>query len=109
MFKRKKPCKTCPFRTNEEGVRYLGQKRAEEITDTLLGDETFTCHDDLGLTIMERQHCVGAMLMLEKQQQPNQMMRIAGRLGEYKPDELTGADEVFDDFEDWIECQSMDC
>ncbi len=50
MFDRVKPCKTCPFRTNENGLRHLGYDRRK----------------------------------------------------------LVGQDEVFDDFDDWIECQSED-
>ncbi len=48
MFDRKKPCKTCPFRTDENALRYLGEERAKEIVDSLIDDCTFTCHDDTG-------------------------------------------------------------
>lgn len=108
MFDRKKPCKTCPFLTNGDGLRHLGEERAQEIADSLMGDCTFSCHDDLELLELKRQHCVGAMIMLEKQDRPNQMMRISERLGLYDRHALTGHENVFDDFEDWVECQAMD-
>lgn len=105
MFGRKKPCSTCPFRMDEKAVRYLGEERAQEIADSLLGDATFTCHDDLELPDSERQHCVGAILILEKNNKPNQMMRICERIGCYDRHAISGHDEVFDDFDDWVECQ----
>lgn len=46
------------------------------------------------------------MLMLEKINRPNQMMRICERLGMYDRTKLVGAEDVFDDFEDWIDSQS---
>ena len=107
MFDRKKPCPSCPFRTGEKAVRYLGEERAREIADSLLGDATFTCHDDIDLSKSKRQHCVGAMLMLEKQNRPNQMMRICERIGMYDRTALIGHDDVFDDFDEWVECQAM--
>lgn len=106
MFNRKKPCRTCPFRTDENGLRHIGEERAQEIADCLLGDKTFICHNDIDKDESDKQHCVGATLILEKLEMPNQMMRIAGRLGLYDPSVLSGSDEVFDDFEDWIESQT---
>ena len=107
MFNRIKPCKSCPFRTNKHAVRFLGERRAREIVDSLLGDQSFTCHDDLDLPQSDRQHCVGAMLMLEKIDRPNQIMRIGERIRLYDRNKLVGHAEVFDDFDDWIEQQSM--
>jgi hypothetical protein len=106
MFDRVKPCKTCPFRTDENGLRHLGYDRAVEIVDSIRDrDQTFTCHDDLGKPRREVQHCAGALIMLEAIDQPNQMMRISERIGCYDRRKLVGQDEVFDDFDDWIECQ----
>lgn len=106
MFDRKKPCPTCPFRTGGRGLRKLGCRRAQEIADALLNDQTFTCHDDISRPEQDRQHCVGAMMLLEKQDRPNQIMRIGERIGIYNPDDLVGRDEVFDDLADWVECQA---
>ena len=86
-------------------MRFLGEDRAVEIVDCLLGEGTFTCHDDISKPDRDKQHCVGAMLILEKQNCPNQMMRISERLGDYNRNELVGHEEVFDDFDDWIESQ----
>lgn len=106
MFDRIKPCKTCPFLTGGEGLRHLGKKRAEGIVRSVRDrQETFTCHDDLGKAESERQHCVGIMLMLEKINKPNQMMRICERMGMYDRTKLVGADTVFDDFGDWVDAQ----
>ncbi len=106
MFDRLKPCKTCPFRTDEHAVRYLGEDRAQEIVDSLMSDCSFTCHDDLDSPERERQHCVGAMILLEKNDTPNQIMRIGERIGVYDRHALAGREEVFDDFDDWVECQA---
>lgn len=106
MFDRKKACKTCPFRTGKNALRHLGEDRAQEIADALMGDQTFTCHDDIDKPDRDKQHCVGAMLILEKQNRPNQMMRIMERLGAYDRTALVGGEEVFDDFDEWVESQS---
>ena len=108
MFDRTKPCKTCPFRTDENALRYLGEKRAQEIVDSLLGDKSFTCHDDIDLDDKKKQHCVGATIILEKTNNPNQMMRICERLRLYDRHALSGHDEIFDDFDDWVECQATE-
>jgi len=71
-----------------------------------MGDKTFTCHDDLDKREMDRQHCAGAAIILEKLEMPNQMMRICGRMGFYDPTALVGQDEVFDNFEEFVEAQS---
>lgn len=85
------PCPHCPFRTDIPG--YLRGDRMEEIIDSLLSGESFTCHettvDDPDSEEGEMmdgsnaQHCAGALIFLEHQEQPNQMMRIAERLGMY--------------------------
>lgn len=107
MFERKKPCTTCPFRIGGEALRFLGRERAEEIVDSITnGDGTFTCHDDLPKPKSERQHCAGAAIILESHDNPNQMMRIFERLGAYDRNALTCHEEVFDDFDDFIEAQA---
>lgn len=106
MFNRTKPCKTCPFRTNGDALRLLGRERAQEISDSLLEDGTFSCHDDIDLQESKRQHCAGATIILEKLNRPNQMMRISERLRLYDRDALCGHSETFDDFDEWIVSQS---
>lgn len=87
------PCRDCPFRTDIPG--YLRGERMEEIIDALHGDQTFTCHkttvesepDDDGETHTvdgpNAQHCAGALIFLEHQERPSQLMRVYERLGGY--------------------------
>lgn len=88
-FNLTKPCKDCPFRSD---VRpYLTTRRVREIIAGLIGAQaTFACHkttkcDDEGETIETRktEHCAGALILLERQGKPNQLMRISERLGFY--------------------------
>lgn len=112
-FSLKRPCAKCPFRTD---VRpYLRPERAEEILLAITEqDATFACHEttehdedgDHMLTAKE-QHCAGALIMLEKMDQPNQMMRIAERMGFYDRTKLhmdapvyDCADDMLDQYED---------
>lgn len=106
MFDRIKPCESCPFRLGGKAVRHLGERRALEIAATLEGDKNFTCHGDLDKPEAARQHCVGAMHILEADDNPNQMMRVSERRGLYDRTALVGADECFDNFEQWVEAQS---
>ena len=89
-FTMRTPCPHCPFRTDIPG--YLRPERMEEIVGDLLWGYTFTCHettvvdDDDGFEMRDgpkAQHCAGALIFLEHQDRPNQLMRIAERLGRY--------------------------
>lgn len=84
------PCPKCPFRTDV--TPYLTPARAREISTSLVQrQESFPCHqttehDDDGECIRnpeKEKHCAGAMIMLEHMNKPNQMMRIAERIGFY--------------------------
>lgn len=100
-FKLKTPCANCPFRTDVKA--YLTQGRAEEIAEGITTEQqTFTCHktlsrDDDGNTLnsQQEQHCAGALIMLEHMDKPNQMMRIAERLGMYDRRQLDMDAPVF--------------
>lgn len=78
------PCKHCPFR---KGANYLSKERACEIANGLKEDKTFTCHEkthSLGWSRQKKeQHCAGATIVLENEENSNQMMRIMERLGLY--------------------------
>lgn len=107
-FDMTRPCANCPFRA--DGLGYLRQERAEEIADALLGGATFTCHktnefDDEEGTIetADSQHCAGALIFLESQEQPNQLMRWMERLGAYDRTRLGMGAPVFQDAESFIE------
>jgi hypothetical protein len=116
-FDLKKPCKSCPFRTNSlKG--WLGKSRAKEIADALYKkDQTFSCHktvdynssdwdDESGERIYfnreGEQHCVGALIMMEKKGYANQMGRIAERLGIYNRNNLVMTSPVFDNQNQFI-------
>jgi hypothetical protein len=99
------PCPKCPFRTDVEP--FLRRERAEEIADVLVRQQGhFQCHatvdysdpDDEGhgrADTRNAQHCAGALIMLERMGRPNQMMRIAERLGMYDRTRLDMAAPVF--------------
>lgn len=97
----KKPCGNCPFRNDI--MPYLTPERAEEISDALLTDKSFTCHKyshELGHPRdQEERHCAGAMIILEKMEKPNQWMRWMER--KYK--ELEMDSPVYETFDDFID------
>lgn len=112
-----KPCTDCPFRIDcLEG--WLGVDRAEEIINSLIArQQTFTCHsfnkfsenedgDSIVIEDKDSQHCAGAMILLEKIDLPNQMMRIAERLRLYDRSKLDMHAPVFDRAEEFIEHHS---
>ena len=109
-----KPCTDCPFRNDKPF--HLTVERAEEIAHGVTElDQTFACHkttregseDDDGWsemeTTMKSQHCAGVLIMLEKMEQPNQMMRIAERIGMYDRTKLDMDAPVFNDTDEFIE------
>lgn len=110
-FTLRKPCANCPFRSDIDG--FLRPDRAAEIVHTItVGDGTFSCHktndiDDEGETIetQKTQHCAGALIFLEHDDNPNQMMRIAERLGIYDRHKLDMTAPVFKTAKDFIEAQ----
>lgn len=82
-FELKKPCKDCPFIKGSRTNVTLPESRKEEIINAIRDDMTFTCHKTLDLPKQDQQHCGGAMIFLERENRPNQMMRIAERIGWY--------------------------
>jgi hypothetical protein len=88
-----RPCKDCPFRSDIPG--FLTKARVREIIDGITrGQATFTCHktnefDDSGtVETKDSQHCAGALIFLERLDQPNQMMRWMERIGVYDRSKL---------------------
>jgi Family of unknown function (DUF6283) len=85
----RRPCPKCPFRTDVPG--YLRRDRAAEIARAIAGGSEFACHqtteysdetDDMEAT--ERsQFCAGALIVMEHEGAPNQIMRVAERFGAY--------------------------
>ena len=103
QFRLKRPCPKCPFRTDVKP--YLSSERAEEILDSICDQQqSFSCHettqfDDEGECERsdKEQHCAGALILLERMESPNQIMRIAERLGMYDRKNLHMDASVYDD------------
>jgi hypothetical protein len=100
-----KPCDNCPFRIDV--APYLTRRRVRDLEQDLVGRQaTFTCHKttvpmDDGDSMVDgpnAQHCAGAMILLERLDQPNQMMRIAERIGYYDRTKLDMKAPVFKTF-----------
>ena len=101
-----KPCDNCPFRSDKHFP--LGRGRVLGIIRS--GD--FPCHkttlkDDLdgdeeGLDSNNETACAGLLILLEKENQPNQMMRIAERLGFYDRTKLDMNAPVYDSIRDAV-------
>ena len=112
-FTLSRPCAKCPFRKDIRA--YLRKARVVEIVTALKTGGTFSCHETVHLNddgdpvqpMPEEQFCAGAMVMLENAEIAplNQMVRIAERLGFYKPEKLDRESPVFDCFTDMIEAQ----
>lgn len=96
-FALRRPCAHCPFRTDVVGGGdYIRRDRAVEIAQSLAQGSDFPCHktvehDEDGDHIPgagRDTFCAGALIMLEKAGQPNQLMRSAERMGIYDPSRL---------------------
>ena len=96
-----KPCDACPFRSDKHFP--LHYDRVVEITDGLMYENTtFSCHKtttSIGETNLSKnaQHCGGALIFMEKNDNAHQMMRIAERLGYYDRTKLEMDSPVFED------------
>lgn len=102
-FDLKTPCNNCPFSTDSR-VGWLGEDRAEELIQAIAEqDQPFTCHKTDRTEGIEPQHCAGALILLEKEEKPNQMMRISERLGLYDMTALDMDADVFDTLEEFID------
>ena len=109
-----KPCKQCPFRTDIDG--YLTPARAHEITASLLNGrcefprhKTIEVDDDgdeegCGEIVNDDKavHCAGALIFLEMQDAPHQMMRICERLGSYDRSKLDMKSTIFSSSESMV-------
>jgi hypothetical protein len=93
-FDLKRPCPACPFRSDV--TPYIRAARVKEIERGLVREQgTFACHKTVDYENEDEdgeaehcpsegeQHCAGALILLERIGRPNQMMRIAERLGMY--------------------------
>ncbi len=96
------PCPKCPFRNDIPP--FLLPPRVQEIKRSLVRAE-FPCHntiehDEEGGYVRsgDEMHCAGALILMEKEGQSSQMMRIAERLGMYDRTKLDMAAPVYDSF-----------
>lgn len=112
-FNSTKPCANCPFRTDIKP--FLTIERAEEIAASIVDQQqAFLCHkttvdtgDGERVETGSSEHCAGALIMLEHMERPNQVMRIAERLGMYDRRNLKMDSPVFDDADEWIDTQEV--
>lgn len=95
-FDMKKPCKECPFIKGSATNITLREGRLDGIVNEISNGSTFTCHKTLDKKSSEQQHCAGAMIYLERDNNPNQMMRIAERIGCYNHKELDMEVDIID-------------
>lgn len=114
MFDLKKPCDKCPFRKTAQ-KRWLGRQRATEIAEGIGGDThaSFSCHktngfDRNGVTteIETSQHCAGAMIVLDKINNPNIMMRRGAIHKVFDAGQLKDKTKVFDTLGEFVEHHS---
>lgn len=99
MFKLKMTCKDCPFLCGSTTNTTLADERIEEIKEALLQDHSFSCHKTVDYengSKEKEQHCAGAMIWLYKQGRPNQIMRIAERIGRLNREELKCTGKIID-------------
>lgn len=90
-----RPCPHCPFRTDGDG--YLRGERARELATSIARGAEFVCHnttvddpDDESerMATAESQFCAGALIAMLREEAPNQMVRVAVRLGLLDLDKL---------------------
>lgn len=97
-FDLKTPCKDCPFIKGSSTNTTLAEGRLESIVADIRVGMSFTCHKTLELPSTKQQHCAGALVFLEKEENPNQMMRIAERIGFYDHKKLNMDADIVDEF-----------
>ncbi len=105
------PCGNCPFRSDKPFP--LARGRVREIQRALVrGDfpchkTTVDCEDEEGgqdrRADDKSQHCAGALILLEKLEEPSQMMRICERIGMYDRTKLKMDAPVYDSWDDMVE------
>ena len=112
MFRQKQPCRDCPF-LKQGGVRH-GIKAVLDYASYFVLEPpvTFPCHETryqgqdnstmqpwrAGQTI-----CAGGLIFAEKVKRPNTLLRLAAKVGWYKPEELRGRDTVVDSIKELLE------
>ena len=88
-----RPCSNCPFRSDKRFP--LARGRVVEI----INGGSFPCHKTTtagGADGQDEVACAGLLILLEKENVPNQMMRIAERVGMYDRRKLEMDAPVYD-------------
>jgi hypothetical protein len=112
----KRPCPNCPFRRDRHGFL----NRAPEIAQALRDGGEFACHQttvavegDDGtcerMDVTDSKMCAGALAVMERDNGPNQMMRIAERLGMYDHTRLDPGAPVFDSLAEFVAHHEHNC
>lgn len=96
-FDLKTPCKDCPFIKGSSTNTTLPDERLDQIVSDIRHGMSFTCHKTLEKPSCEQQHCAGAMIFLEREERPNQMMRIAERVRSYDYTKLNMDADIIDE------------
>lgn len=101
------PCAQCPFRSDIKP--FINAARAREI---LTCGAEFACHKTLDYANADddgearetkhTKHCAGVLIILEREEQPHQMMRISERLGMYDASKLKMDAPVYDSIADAV-------
>lgn len=92
MFDLKRPCSNCPFTKGNAGLFMLGPDRLEEIRTAM----AFQCHKTFGKA---PQQCAGLMAVLNAEETPNAIMRVAQMMLKKDFDDL----ETKDTFSKWAD------
>lgn len=104
MFDLKAPCVNCPFRIGQGELFGLAPDRITEIVRA----PAFQCHKTVDYDVEDDeapgagnkpQQCAGLMAVLHREGRPNQIMRIAERLGALDPDQLDPRGEAYPSLE----------
>ncbi len=86
IYSMTKPCDQCPFL--KKNSKSYGLRRLRELASgSFPCHKTAECYEDNEVSefraTTKSLHCAGALIFCEKRNAPNQMMRIAERLGMY--------------------------
>jgi len=113
------PCSDCPFRCDIKA--YLTYDRVQDLEDSLERG-SFPYHKTLDYNTLEKagheegdllpdevekkaKHCAGALILMEKEERPSQMMRICERIGLYDRRKLDMDAPIYDSFADMADAQ----
>lgn len=104
------PCSNCPFRKDSNGIKFLGKKRAQEISKHNITDG-FVCHKTVDYSKQDgeedstRKQCAGALIIAKKTKTPQPFLNLYQDL--FRVDmKLNNEDLIVDSYEEFINIQS---